>query len=395
MPVKENGIIALINVDAQTYDTISQCDLGSARLVSFKTGLELSQRWEKEELDIVAVITESEVMSPLGVYLLESLQKLHNFPDVPFLIITNKINENTRRVCLQAGVADVFTLPVRKERFQTRVNFLIKNWERLKRSTVKEQVKEYKIPLAKRIFDIVFSGLVLLALSPFLLLLFIAMKLESRGPIFYYSLRVGTGYKIFKFYKIRSMYVNADQRLKDLKHLNQYGKDKVDNTTEIEVSTLCDECVKNGTGCQQLMYADDMSWCEKNYIKNRKALSENAFFKLKNDPRVTKVGKFIRNTSIDELPQLWNVFIGDMSIVGNRPLPLYEAEKLTTDKYALRFMAPAGITGLWQVEKRGKGEMSAEERMMLDNSYALNHSFIYDIKLILKTIPALFQKESV
>ena len=103
----------------------------------------------------------------------------------------------------------------------------------------------------------------------------------------------------------------------------------------------------------------------------------------------------MRNTSIDELPQLVNVLIGDMSIVGNRPLPLYEAEKLTTDRYALRFMAPAGITGLWQVEKRGKGAMSEEERLMLDNDYAKNHSFFYDILLILKTIPALFQKESV
>jgi lipopolysaccharide/colanic/teichoic acid biosynthesis glycosyltransferase len=74
---------------------------------------------------------------------------------------------------------------------------------------------------------------------------------------------------------------------------------------------------------------------------------------------------------------------------------LYEAEKLTTDKYAMRFMAPAGITGLWQVEKRGKGEMSEEERLMLDNKYAENHSFWYDIKLILRTIPALLQKESV
>jgi lipopolysaccharide/colanic/teichoic acid biosynthesis glycosyltransferase len=84
-----------------------------------------------------------------------------------------------------------------------------------------------------------------------------------------------------------------------------------------------------------------------------------------------------------------------MSLVGNRPLPLYEAEKLTTDKYALRFLAPAGLTGLWQVEKRGKGKMSEEERLMLDNTYAENHSFWYDIKLILKTIPALLQKENV
>jgi lipopolysaccharide/colanic/teichoic acid biosynthesis glycosyltransferase len=76
-------------------------------------------------------------------------------------------------------------------------------------------------------------------------------------------------------------------------------------------------------------------------------------------------------------------------------LPLYEAEKLTSDRYALRFLAPAGITGLWQVEKRGKGEMSEDERLMLDNKYAENHSFVNDIRLILKTIPALFQSESV
>jgi lipopolysaccharide/colanic/teichoic acid biosynthesis glycosyltransferase len=190
------------------------------------------------------------------------------------------------------------------------------------------------------------------------------------------------------------MYVNADKRLKDLKHLNQYAG-KEGGAPDIDVNMLCDHCVKNGTKCQRLLYADEISWCEKNYIKTRKALSENAFIKLKNDPRVTKIGKILRNTSIDELPQLWNVFIGDMSIVGNRPLPLYEAEKLTTDKYAMRFMAPAGITGLWQVEKRGKGEMSSEERMMLDNSYAENHSFLNDIRLILKTIPALFQKENV
>ena len=74
---------------------------------------------------------------------------------------------------------------------------------------------------------------------------------------------------------------------------------------------------------------------------------------------------------------------------------MYEAEKLTTDKYALRFLAPAGITGLWQVEKRGKGSMSEEERLQLDNVYASNHSFLNDIKLICKTIPALFQKENV
>ena len=84
-----------------------------------------------------------------------------------------------------------------------------------------------------------------------------------------------------------------------------------------------------------------------------------------------------------------------MSIVGNRPLPLYEAELLTSDSWSERFLAPAGITGLWQVEKRGSGEMSEEERKNLDNKYAHSYSFFYDIKLMLRTIPALFQSENV
>jgi lipopolysaccharide/colanic/teichoic acid biosynthesis glycosyltransferase len=125
------------------------------------------------------------------------------------------------------------------------------------------------------------------------------------------------------------------------------------------------------------------------------ANSKSVFFKFKDDPRITKVGKFLRNTSLDEIPQLINILRGEMSLVGNRPLPLYEAEKLTTDQAALRFMAPAGITGLWQVTKRGRGDMSEEERINLDKEYALNGSFINDVKLMIKTIPALLQNENV
>ena len=191
--------------------------------------------------------------------------------------------------------------------------------------------------------------------------------------------------------------MDADKRLKDLKHLNQYTTEETatEQVQQSETQYLCDECKQAGSKCQYPVYADDMRMCEKDYLDTQKNKAGAAFFKLKDDPRITKIGKFIRNTSIDELPQLWNVIIGDMSIVGNRPLPLYEAEKLTTDKYALRFLAPAGITGLWQVEKRGKGSMSEEERLQLDNVYASNHSFLNDIKLICKTIPALFQKENV
>ena len=91
---------------------------------------------------------------------------------------------------------------------------------------------------------------------------------------------------------------------------------------------------------------------------------------------------------------MFNVLKGDMSIVGNRPLPLYEAEQLTSDLWSLRFLAPAGITGLWQVKRNEKKDMTAEERKLLDNQYAQDHSLFKDIRLIFQTIPALWQKES-
>jgi lipopolysaccharide/colanic/teichoic acid biosynthesis glycosyltransferase len=119
------------------------------------------------------------------------------------------------------------------------------------------------------------------------------------------------------------------------------------------------------------------------------------FFKVVNDPRITKIGSFLRNTSLDELPQLFNVLKGDMSIVGNRPLPLYEATTLTTNEWAERFMAPAGITGLWQISKRGSEDMSNEERVLLDIDYARHRSLKGDLKILLKTPSALIQKSNV
>ena len=95
------------------------------------------------------------------------------------------------------------------------------------------------------------------------------------------------------------------------------------------------------------------SYRKKDFFRQKAQSKESPFVKIENDPRVTRIGRFIRKYSIDELPQLFNVLKGDMSIVGNRPLPLYEAELLTSDAYIDRFMAPSGLTGLWQVEKRG------------------------------------------
>ncbi len=207
----------------------------------------------------------------------------------------------------------------------------------------------YSIPLTKRFFDIFVSSLLITLCSPILLLIAILIKLDSKGSIFYISKRAGSGYKIFNFYKFRSMRKSADTELGSLTYLNQY-------TTNGQAS---------------------------------------AFVKIANDPRITRLGAFLRNTSIDELPQLFNVLKGDMSLVGNRPLPLYEAQLLTSDEWAARFLGPAGITGLWQVSKRGRSQMSDEERRQLDNHYTTHFSFWMDLRILLKTIPAVFQKESV
>lgn len=271
------------------------------------------------------------------------------------ILLTEIHNSGLKAKALKEKVNDFYIYPFDINEVLERLKFLIK-FKLIKpdvKKFIPNTVKEYRIPLGKRFFDFFFATFAILILSPLFIIVSILIKLESRGPIIYKSKRAGTGYRIFNFYKFRSMGIDADTKLNELSKVsNQYAGDDKDGESL-------------------------------------------AFIKIKNDPRVTKVGNFIRNTSIDELPQLFNVLKGDMSIVGNRPLPLYEAELLTSNLWTMRFLGPAGITGLWQVSKRGKSEMSDEERKELDNFYAKNSSFLMDMKIILKTIPALLQKEAV
>ena len=393
------SVVALINCDLEVTRMLSNYYLNKGELISFKNGIDLLAAWDRNEWNVLAVISQSEVMSPSGVSLLEILKNKKGF-HIPFIVICNHWNDKIMKIALQAGGAEIFHKPINNENFEMRFNFLIENWNEIHQSKkANEKGQEiYKTPLIKRLFDIIISGGGLILLAPIFIVVGFLVRLESKGPIFYYSFRVGRGYQIFKFYKFRSMFMDADKKLMDLKHLNQYTKSKRkqnDIGEELFNEFLCEDCKALGGKCQFPIYADTVQMCEKEYMEQKMHNRDSTFIKIKDDPRMTKVGKLIRRSSIDELPQLWNVLIGDMSIVGNRPLPLYEAEKLTTDKYALRFMAPAGITGLWQVEKRGTSKMHENERLLLDNIYAKNNSFLNDIILILRTIPALFQKENV
>jgi len=272
---------------------------------------------------------------------------------ISVILLVFKGNRSSIIEVFRPLVSDIYFYPFNvcdlRERLKFILRFkLIKN-DGLFAHAVQPQMR-YVMPVAKRLFDILVSSVLIIACSPILLLTAILIKLDSKGPIIYKSKRAGFGYKVFDFYKFRSMRQDADKELGKLASLNQY--------------------TQNGA-------------------------SKAAFVKINNDPRITRFGAFIRNTSIDELPQLFNVLKGDMSLVGNRPLPLYEAQMLTSDEWASRFLGPAGITGLWQVSKRGRSEMSDKERRELDNFYTERFSFWMDLKILCKTIPAMLQRERV
>ena len=334
------------------------------------------------------------------------LRKISN--GIYIILLTNQLDDEERKVYQECGINDTLDINAPVTVINKKLQFIFDRESILFDAQVtKKRVLQFKIPLWKRIFDIVFSLLAIIVLSPIMLITVIAIKLESPGPALFKSKRVGTNYKIFDFLKFRSMYTDAEKRLKELsKTNNQYsaGQDESDVFTTTpsseqikqQMPDLGMEAEMMISDEEVMLIGDDFVVAESDFSKQKEEEINNAFVKIENDPRVTKVGRFIRKYSIDELPQLFNILKGDMSIVGNRPLPLYEAEKLTIDSSIDRFMAPAGLTGLWQVEERGKGgAMSAEERKQLDILYGQTYSFGLDMKIIFRTLFAFVQKENV
>ncbi len=188
----------------------------------------------------------------------------------------------------------------------------------------------------KRFFDLFLSFWILLFLSPLLFATAVWIKLDSPGPLIYRQLRVGLNGRQFNFYKFRSMYVDADRRLAEILAKNESG--------------------------------------------------DGVIFKMKHDPRITRAGRFIRKFSIDELPQIFNVILGDMSLVGPRPPLPREVDQYTLDDRKRLNVIP-GITGLWQVS--GRSDIPFKQQVLLDKEYIQSQSFWRDLLIMLKTIPAV------
>jgi lipopolysaccharide/colanic/teichoic acid biosynthesis glycosyltransferase len=300
---------------------------------------------------------------------------------IPFVVIAPYPSLQWRQLCQKFKVTDYLLFNLAQRYLKGRLAYLLAGAKPEEKETAITQLA-WRLPLWKRAMDIVGASILLLCLSPLLLTVILLIKLESKGPAFYVSKRAGQGFRVFDFIKFRSMRPDADQLVEQLQDLNQYAS-KEEEESVLRTQPLAEDYT--------VLVKDDAYSLEKEELYSETC----TFFKVKNDPRITHIGHFIRNTSIDELPQLINVIKGDMSLVGNRPLPLYEAEQLTEDQAILRFAAPAGITGLWQINKRGKGDMSEEERKQLDIRYALEYNFWMDIKILWKTLPAAVQEESV
>lgn len=217
----------------------------------------------------------------------------------------------------------------------------LKNSNYSKKHNGNPRNKGYIYPIIKRIFDIVISSLCLLLILPLIIAVAVMIKCNSRGPVFFSTLRIGLMRKRFNLYKFRTMFTDAEGLLQDLLVHNEM---------------------------------------------------DGPVFKIISDPRMTSVGKFLRRTSLDEIPQFWNVLMGDMSLVGPRPALPYEMDyigKHSTD----RFMVKPGITGLWQIS--GRTHYSYEGMLDADLQYCNHASLWLDLKIIIKTIFAAFQRQGV
>ena len=211
----------------------------------------------------------------------------------------------------------------------------------LKQKLVKNIMKDKAVYIKiKRVIDVILASVALILLSPLFAIIAIAIKIDSKGPVFFAHKRIGKNGKIIKLYKFRSMVINAE------------------------------ELIKSFTPEQMREYKEN--------------------YKLTNDPRITKVGKFLRKTSLDELPQLINIINGDLSIIGPRPVVADELEKYGVNKDKFLSVTP-GLTGYWAAN--GRSNTTYEQRMEMELYYIDNLSLKMDIKVFFKTILSVLKKE--
>ena len=258
-------------------------------------------------------------------------KKLKN---VYIILLTHQLEQEDRKNYQKCGINDTLDANASITEINKKIQFIADREGMLfDDAPSKHRILRFKIPFWKRLFDIVFSLIAIIILSPVFIITAIAIRLESKGPVIFKSKRVGTNYSIFDFLKFRSMYVDAESKLKEVTKTagNQYaekdkqpGEEQPQNVitaplgaeAEMMMMDLGMESDMMISDDEVMLVGDDFVVSETDFNKEKEEENNNAFVKIENDPRVTKVGRFIRKYSIDELPQLFNILKGDMSGAG-------------------------------------------------------------------------------
>jgi undecaprenyl-phosphate galactose phosphotransferase len=256
-------------------------------------------------------------------------------PVAELVALTARIEKSTKKILL---IPDLQGMPI----MNTELRYLFS--ERLLMLRINNNLKSKIHITSKRVFDVVLSILLMPILLPALCIIGVFIKRESPGPVIFSHVRIGSGGKSVGVLKFRSMYVDAKERL------------------------------------EEILRADPEARAE-----------WESSYKLKHDPRVTKIGRFLRETSLDELPQIFNVLIGEMSLVGPRPVIQDEIDKYYKEYAEYYFLTPPGITGLWQVS--GRNDTSYDFRVKTDSWYASNWSLWLDLTILVKTAKVVLMRE--
>ena len=344
-------LIFYIGENADAMKWISEAlGVGYSSTVDFRQAESFIPELERRKVALTAIVIDLPYDTNGLRAFLGFLERL-SYRSVPVVYLSTSLTEQDKPALVKACLVDDIFHPTRDIfTIKERIAFITRVKQSLLAGTKRVTVDRRSSGITdtgilKRFFDIVASSVLILALSPVFLIIALLIKFDSSGPVFHNSYRTGRGFRVFKYFGFRTMKVGADRMISPISKHHQ----PVGNKGRL------------------------FSW-------------------LCSDHRVTRVGKFLRRTGLDELPQLFNVLKGDMSIIGNRPLPLNEASSLTTNEHAERFVAPAGITGLWQVRRKMSDARSQDEMIMYDVAYAKECSLMLDLRIILQTGKLLIRR---
>ena len=276
-------------------------------------------------------------ISEVDKYLVKGMEVILAIPGMKAEKLVRLVNHMQKKVVKVSFIPDLFGIPF----FEGDMDFFFEN--HLLVLNIRNNLKNWGNKILKKIFDIVLSVPLFLVLLPVIIILAALVKFGSKGSVFYVTDRIGKDGSLFKFYKFRTMYIGGDEILKKvLSHSKSKKKE----------------------------------W--------------DTYFKLKDDPRVTGFGKFLRKYSLDELPQILNIIKGDMSLIGPRPYLPRESNAIGDYADVITQVAP-GVTGLWQVS--GRNKMTFKERLVMDSWYIQNWSLWLDVVILIKTVKAVFKRE--